>query len=213
MKITSKFISVSAVSAMVLLAGCTDPGLVNPDDPNRKAKEDAKLSIYCTREVGGPGAEYDDVAEAEHPDSDRPKRLGAYAPSKEEITKIMSDFVEKEVAERTQKLEEKLEQFQTHTNSGELGKVKLAVIRYKRQRDEARSEHKKTADKLHEVMQERDWFKQKAEGAEKEGRVVEDGLVVEEAKNESETRSLLFGLFSHKIEYGSHHFRAQWQRQ
>ena len=53
MKIISKFISVSAVSAMVLLAGCTDPGLVNPDDPNRTAKEGALIGAAAGALIGG----------------------------------------------------------------------------------------------------------------------------------------------------------------
>ncbi len=53
MKIFSKFTGVSAAGAIVLLAGCTDPGLVSPNDPNRKAKEGALLGAAAGAIIGG----------------------------------------------------------------------------------------------------------------------------------------------------------------
>ena len=49
----SKFVSLGAVSSFIFLAGCTDPGMISQNDPNRQAKQGALIGAAAGAVIGG----------------------------------------------------------------------------------------------------------------------------------------------------------------
>ncbi len=48
----TKFIGALSALSLVAVTGCTDPGMINPDDPNRKTKEGALLGAAAGAVLG-----------------------------------------------------------------------------------------------------------------------------------------------------------------